>query len=139
MLTPYKAYFAANIPEDLQNDAVDNPAVLAKWFADNVSIDNIYNPAGYRTSPASVWEYRIADSRSRDIAFVAACRSLGIAARIDPVSHAVQYAGDNGKWVDVNFGKKASDISTEGKGCVNLSSDADKQHFSKSSPTIQQL
>ncbi len=139
MLTPYKAYFAANIPEDLQNDAVDNPAVLAKWFADNVSIDNIYNPAGYRTSPASVWEYRIADSRSRDIAFVAACRSLGIAARIDPVSHAVQYAGDNGKWVDVNFGKKASDISTEGKGCVNLSSDADKQPKYYSQFTISRI
>ena len=139
MLTPYKAYFAANIPDALQTEAVDNPAVLARWFADNVSIDNVYNPAGYRTSPASVWKYRIADSRSRDIAFVAACRSLGIPARIDQVSHAVQYANADGKWIDVDFGSKASDTPQGEKGRVTLSSEAAKQPKYYSQFTISRI
>ena len=139
MLTPYKEYFAKAIPAGLRRKAVANPSELARWFADNISIDSIYNPAGYRTSPASVWKYRLADSRSRAIAFVAACRSLGIAARIDPVSHAVQYADATGKWIDVNFGNNAADGPLGGKGLISLSSDAAKQPKYYSQFTISRI
>lgn len=139
MLTPYKEYFAKAIPAALRCKAVANPSELAGWFADNISIDSIYNPAGYRTSPASVWKYRVADSRSRAIAFVAACRSLGIAARIDPVSHAVQYADTTGKWIDVNFGNNAAANPQEGKGLISLSSDAAKQPKYYSQFTISRI
>lgn len=139
MLTPYKDYFAKAIPAALRRKAVANPSELARWFADNISIDSIYNPAGYRTSPASVWKYRVADSRSRAIAFVAACRSLGIAARIDPVSHAVQYADATGKWIDVNFGNNAADAPQGGKGLISLSSDAAKQPKYYSQFTISRI
>ena len=139
MLTPYKEYFAKAIPAALRRKAVANPSELARWFADNISIDSIYNPAGYRTSPASVWKYRVADSRSRAIAFVAACRSLGIAARIDPVSHAVQYADATGKWIDVNFGNNAAEAPHGGKGLISLSSDAAKQPKYYSQFTISRI
>lgn len=139
MLTPYKDYFAKAIPAALRRKAVANPSELARWFADNISIDSIYNPAGYRTSPASVWKYRVADSRSRAIAFVAACRSLGIAARIDPVSHAVQYADATGKWIDVNFGNNTADAPLGGKGHISLSSEAAKQPKYYSQFTISRI
>ena len=52
--------------------------------------------------PMGVWKARVADRDSRNIFFVALCRSLGIPARIEPVAGKVQYAKGL-DWIDVNF------------------------------------
>lgn len=54
-------------------------------------------------TPYEVWRHGHADSRSRDIYFVARCRNNGIPARIDPVTGLCQYH-DGKDWVSVDFG-----------------------------------
>ena len=69
---------------------------------ENISINDSLNPQRIPIMPMGVWKSRVADKGSRDIFFVAVCRSIGIPARIEPVAGKVQYAkGLN--WVDVDF------------------------------------
>ena len=52
--------------------------------------------------PTGVARSGVADSRLRDVFFVAACRSMGVAARLDPVTSAPEYFAD-GAWRAVSF------------------------------------
>jgi len=77
---------------------------LIAWIDDNIADADAENPLRLRMSPLSVMDTRKADRRSRNIFFVAAARTLGIPARIDPVTGATQYYdyGDEG-WRTVLF------------------------------------
>ncbi len=102
-LVPYKAFFSAEIsPEDAESYRKD-PSKLADWTVRNIKIDTEGNPSSLRMDPRAVWRTACADSRSRDIFFVSAARSIGIPARIDPVTFKTQYADAAGKWMDVRF------------------------------------
>lgn len=81
-----------------------DPADWIKWCADSIEIDTRWNPQWLRMSPVAVYDNRIADAVSRDIFFVAGARSLGIPARIDPVTGKPQYADSDNRWTDVDFG-----------------------------------
>jgi hypothetical protein len=54
-----------------------------------------------------VYELGIADSYSRNIFFVAVCRSMGIASRIETATSKPQYF-ENGQWIDVTFDTEES-------------------------------
>lgn len=103
MLTPYKSYFKTAIPEEMRHMMKENPHAWVEWCADNITIDHYWNPQSLRMSPKAVWECRMTDEGSRDIFFVAAARSMGIPARIDPVTEKTQYASPSGEWVDADF------------------------------------
>lgn len=124
-LTPYKSYFAKALTSAEKQKYAANPRELEKWMAGNIIIDNEYNPLSYRTSPRSVWENRIADPLSRSIAFVAVCRSIGVPARIDPVSEETQYADASGDWHDVRFGS-ASKVANNAKGEIKICNAGEK-------------
>ena len=64
--------------------------------------------------PTGVWRSRVADTDSRNIFFVALCRSLGIPARIDPVTGKVQYARKL-QWTDVDFDATQSANAPQGR------------------------
>ena len=64
--------------------------------------------------PMGVFKSRVADTGSRNIFFVAACRSLGIPARIEPVARKVQYMKD-GNWMDVDFEAAVQTTAKQGK------------------------
>ncbi|MDE6134786.1 MAG: transglutaminase-like domain-containing protein, partial [Muribaculaceae bacterium] len=68
-----------------------------------------------RMSPEGVWKTRRADNISRSIFFVAGARSMGIPARIDPVSGKTQYAAADKRWVDVDFGEPDAEAVPEGR------------------------
>ena len=106
-LTPYKAYFAKAIPAAEQEEYRNHPEQWAEWCRQNIRVDKTWNPLSLCQSPAAVWETRQTDARSRDIFFVAAARSMGIPARIDPVNGRTQYADADGVWHDA--GLTASD------------------------------
>lgn len=108
MLTPYKRFFLDAVPSGLREKFVSDPASWVKWVADNIEIDNRWNPRRVAMSPASVWKLRTTDARSRDIFFVAAARAMGIPARIDPVTDKAQYAAGNQEWVDAVLPSGAS-------------------------------
>ncbi|MBN2730083.1 MAG: transglutaminase domain-containing protein [Bacteroidales bacterium] len=72
------------------------PIELAEWFQKNIELDNKNNY--YRTPlfPESTLKLKKADYYSRNIAFVATCRSLGIPARLDQATNRAQYF--DGQW-----------------------------------------
>lgn len=120
MLTPYKAFFREAVAD--AGRYASDPSRWVRWVADSIAIDNRWNPRRVAMSPASVWRLRTADSRSRDIFFVAGARAMGIPARIDPVTDNPQYATKCGEWVDATFptGTETA-IPASRKGAVSAS------------------
>lgn len=113
-LTPYRKFFAANVDSALVKKAKADPQLIVDWVKDNISINDSLNPQRIPIMPMGVWKSRVADKGSRDIFFVAVCRSIGIPARIEPVAGKVQYAkGLN--WVDVDFEAAEQTVAKQGK------------------------
>lgn len=81
----------------------DGPSGLMAWVAKNIRSEESDYPVVLRMSPLSVMERRRTDNLSRDIFFVAAARSLGFPARIDPVTGKTQYMETSGEWIDVSL------------------------------------
>ena len=134
-LTPYKGFFNKVLTED-EKSTLKDPSALIKWVRDNIR-DTEY-PKAWRIamSPEGVWRTRMADSRSRDIFFIALARTLGIDARKDPVTGKVQYAtrslsdgstpltnrslsGAEGGWKDVDFESASEAVAPTGTVVLN--------------------
>ena len=93
-LTAFKAPLAAAFSGyDLQQ--------LMAWTRDSIQIIDDQNPQRLRMQPLGVFRSRTADRLGRDIFFVAACRSLGIPARINEINGKLQYYDE--EWNDVVF------------------------------------
>ena len=65
--------------------------------------------------PKRVWETRLADKGSREIFFVAVCRSFGVDAWMDPVTRVVKYLGTDGLVYDVDFDAVEQIVAPKGK------------------------
>ena len=107
MLTPYRQVLNKVF---VGKDA----AAIAQWVTDSVNIDDTRNPQKLCMSPEGVYRHRTTDAHSRDIFFVAACRSVGIAARVDEVTGKVQWADEESTWHDVNFGEAVQESAPQG-------------------------
>lgn len=118
MLTPYKQFFRAQISEEEALRYRNNPQLIIDWCREHITTDSIYNPQQLCMHPSSVWRTGIADPNSRDIFFVALCRSMGVAARIDEVTGKTQYADSLRVWHDVAFNMETSDAEPQGKVSV---------------------
>lgn len=97
-LRPYRREIRAVLGPDLGMSPA--AADIIAWTRDNILSADGYNPLQLQATPAGTLRTRRADALSRDIFFVAACRSFGIAARRDVLTGKAQYMGDDG-WVDV--------------------------------------
>lgn len=94
------------------------PSDIASWVRTNIAVDNSRNPQGLRIPPVAVWRSKVSDTRSRNIFFVALCRALGFAARLDESTSRPEYrSGDD--WVAVDFGSGKETVVP--KGTVSLS------------------
>jgi transglutaminase-like putative cysteine protease len=122
LLSPYKSFLGNVLPQELKDRAPVNPQALADWIHAVVITDNGLNPQRIPVRPAGVWKARVADVHSRDIFFVAAARSLGVPARIEPVAGKVQYLSE-GQWKDARFGSPPEEEA--GQGTVSASYFAD--------------
>ncbi|MDO4704178.1 transglutaminase domain-containing protein [Tannerella sp.] len=100
-LTPYKQFFAKQLEASLVKAAQANPQALVEWVKEHITVRNDLNPQRIPMMPMGVWKARVADMHSRNIFFVAVARSLGIPARIEPVTGKVQYY--DCAWFDVDF------------------------------------
>ena len=118
MLTPYRQILGKAF-------AGMDAAAIAQWVRDSISIDNTRNPQKLCMSPIGVFRHRTTDAHSREIFFVAACRSVGIPARIDEVTGKVQVVeqGARGReqeeWQDVLFNSKELPLK-EAEGALSL-------------------
>jgi transglutaminase-like putative cysteine protease len=101
LITAYRLWFQQNIATDIQIKGRENPTTLVDWANRIVNLSQ-YNPLGIPISPVGVSNIGAADKKSKEIFFVAACRSLGIPARLEAVTGQVQYH-HNGEWINVFF------------------------------------
>lgn len=83
-----------------------SPSEIAKWVDGNIAVDSTDNPQRLRIPPVFVWRSRLADPLSKDIFFVALCRTKGFEARIDEATGKAQYK-EGEEWIDLHTGVKA--------------------------------
>lgn len=105
MLRPYKEMIMSHLSPERIIRYTSSPDNLAADLKEALR-DDTFNPYRYRQAATSTLGVNTADDLNRSIAFVAVCRSLGVPARIDPISGATQYADTSDVWHDV-------DLSTE--------------------------
>ena len=118
LLTAYRAYFQKNIPESLADTVRNNTALFVKWCKDNLRMYDDISLRYVQLAPQRVWETGVADKGSREIFFVAVCRSLGVRAWMDPITRIVKYEAADGLVYDVDF--DAAEQIVAPKGCLRL-------------------
>lgn len=101
-LTPYRGQLLEAVPDSLQALFRADIEALIRWTSGHIRIDTCWNPQGLKMAPLSVWRYRLADTRSRDIFFVALARTMGWAAEVNPVTGDVRYMKED-KWTAISF------------------------------------
>jgi len=115
MMLPWRSYLQQHIGVDFSKSFTSDITVLIDWISKNIKIDNTANlHSRAPLSPRGVYELKMADSRSRDIFFVAVCRSFGRAARINPATGIPQYFSGN-EWHNVAFEPVTENITEKGK------------------------
>jgi transglutaminase-like putative cysteine protease len=119
LLTPFRSALK-KVPEELYGSFVARPEAIATWIDTAITVTETDNYYGTPVVPAGVLKLRTADSHSRDIFFVALCRTTGHASRLAPGTGRPQYF-ESGEWHDVLF---SGDITEVGeKGYVTFFSD----------------
>ncbi len=101
-LTPWRQALQAQRP-----GGAKDAATAATWISKEVKLDPDANHARVPVSPLAVVAMKRADGPSRDLAFVALCRSLGVPARLEPALRVPQHWDFERKaWVDAAFVKR---------------------------------
>jgi len=106
-------YFSATQTELFR----DNPADIVGWISSNIVLDTIGNYYNVPLSPEGMLQLKRADKYSRNLLFVAICRSFLIPARLEPATRVPQFMW-NGIWNDVYFGSRM--IASGAKGEILL-------------------
>ena len=102
-IRPWRKLLKEGFGDEILDMFRKNPEALATWIDENITIVSDENPQNLRMSPLAVWNSRKTDNRSRDIFYVAAARTAGIPARINPVTSTLEYLGKNAEWTAVKF------------------------------------
>ncbi len=119
-LTPFRSYFMSVIPASDAEAYRANPAQLVTKVALDIKVIPDWYPGNVRMSPMAVDASKVTNAASRDIYFVAAARSIGIPARIDPVTGKTQWANSSGEWIDAVFDTDITKIASAPAGTVTL-------------------
>ena len=99
-LRPWRKYLKEELTASLGANATPNN--VKNWIEKHIKIDNEANYFNCPITPQGVYELRWADSHSRDIFFVAACRALDIPAYMDNATEQV-FAYNNSQWNLIRF------------------------------------
>ncbi len=114
LLTPYRSYLLENVPSSLADSVRSNPALLVEWCNENISLHDDISLKYVQVKPQRVWETRVADRNSRNIFFVAMCRTFGVLAWSDSVTGTLKYEKD-GLVYDVDFEAGEQKVAPKGR------------------------
>jgi hypothetical protein len=124
MIVAWRKHLFESMPAGFRQDAINDPSILIKYVNNNIVIDDsedYWNPPISPISPKGVDELKVSDSFSREIYFVALCRSMGIPSRLGPRSNGrIPQFYFKKEWHDVWFAGKNQPLP--GKGVVRFSS-----------------
>jgi hypothetical protein len=130
MIVAWRKYLFESMPAGFRQDAINDPSILIKYINNNIVIadrEDYWNIQISPISPKGVDELKVSDSFSRDIYFVALCRSLGIPSRLEYGSFGfVPQFYFKKEWHDVWFaGRQIFPLRNQpppGKGFIRFSS-----------------
>ncbi|MGA2823833.1 MAG: transglutaminase domain-containing protein [Bacteroidales bacterium] len=125
-LKPFKQFFQQKFEKNFIMKGRKDPEVIVKWIKGNIHIDENANYGRAPLTPRGVYELKVADPHSRDIFFVAVCRSLGIPSRLEKATRIPQYF-INETWHDVYFTNPPLKTNARGKLVVNNNRDNDRK------------
>ena len=101
ILSPFRSTLL-ELPEELMHMFRKEPATIVSWTDTLITVLDSENYYGTPIIPEGVLRLHAADRQSRDIFFVAVCRTAGIPARLAPGTGRPQYH-EKGIWHDVWF------------------------------------
>lgn len=110
LIRPWRIFLRDKLPQDFVLKAREEIKTVVDYISETISLDEEQNYYKCPISPRGVYELGIADLKSRDVYFVALCRSMDIMSRLDPVTGRPQYKEDDKSvWKDVFFEKQAEE------------------------------
>lgn len=113
LIVAWRGYLFDNMNVMLRQEAINDPSLLIDYVNKRISVNDSENYYMTPVTPAGVDQLRISDRFSRDIYFVALCRTLGIPSRLEPGSNQPQYFRMD-KWHDVYFADEKYNHSDKG-------------------------
>lgn len=117
-LSPWRAFLSASFGSEMAQSTRNDVSVLISWIRENLQINTLANKHSRAPiTPIGVYNLRVADPLSRDIFFVAACRTFGIPARLNPETQIPEY-NKNGQWLRAAFDPEI--IAQPEKGMLKL-------------------
>jgi transglutaminase-like putative cysteine protease len=119
LIKPWRGFFQKQLNETEKEVVRNDVGRIIDYIKTTIQIKEEENYYNCRITPRGVYELRIADRRSRNIFFVAACRSLGIPARVEPATGKPQYF-EKEHWTDVVFEPKESASANLPKVKLNI-------------------
>lgn len=114
-LSSWRSFLRKEFGEEMAAKTRTDLSVLTNWIRNNIAVDkkaNLHSRAPL--TPGGVYNIRVADPVSRDIFFVAACRSFGIPARLNPETQVPEY-WKNGSWLRAGFEAEPAAQPLQGK------------------------
>ncbi|HVN58908.1 MAG TPA: transglutaminase domain-containing protein [Bacteroidales bacterium] len=112
-LVPWRKFLLSYLPSSVWENGQNDPDRLVKYVNASITVNDSDNYYHTPLTPTGVAKLRISDSFSRNIFFIALCRSYGIPARLEAGSNLTQYFY-NGKWHDVYFNGTGSQTGMRG-------------------------
>ncbi len=103
-LLPYRELLQSNFVDYKNFDRAITVNNLVQWINKNIVINETVMYYNLPLTPVGVYELRVANAESRDIFFVAVCRSLGVPSRLEQATKTPQYFNGS-KWLNVYFEK----------------------------------
>jgi transglutaminase-like putative cysteine protease len=122
LIQPWRSFFRQQKTDDEQQTAQNTVSCLIDFVKKQLTINEKENYYNCRITPRGVYELQIADRRSRNIFFVALCRSFGIPSRIETATGKPQYF-ENDQWIDVVFEPEESSQSNLPKAKLTVKND----------------
>lgn len=117
-LSPWRSFLATKFGPEMAQSTRDDISVLTNWIRENIRINTVANlHSRAPLTPIGVYNLRVADPESRNIFFVAACRTFGIPARLNPETQLPEY-NKNGQWLRADFDPEA--MAQPEKGMLKL-------------------
>ncbi|BAX82028.1 transglutaminase-like domain-containing protein [Labilibaculum antarcticum] len=101
----YRGYLQKAFQDQFTGERAERVEQIKQWILSEIQITEVENYYNLPITPKGVSELKISNAESRDVFFVAVCRSLGIPSRLEPAEKTPQYF-DGKEWMNVYFEKQ---------------------------------
>ncbi len=117
-LSAWRSFLATSFGPEMAQSTRNDISALTNWIRENINVNAVANKHSRAPlTPIGVYNLRVADPLSRDIFFVAACRTFGIPARLNPETQIPEY-NKNGQWLRAGFDQLV--VAQPEKGLLKL-------------------